>query len=153
VAVSPEALYQRMNKRAHAFLREMLRLALAQLPACEPRCDASLFAPFARVHIADRTGFALPDSLKDTFPGAGGSAAAAGAKMQLVGDYQHSLFTHFALTPWNIPDQKYIDTVVALAKKHELFLFDLGYFTIKALAKIAAAQAYFVCRLNPQTTL
>ena len=153
VAVSPEALYQRMNKHAHAFLREMIRFALAKLQACEPRCDVSLFAPFARVHLADSTGFALPDSLKETFPGAGGSAAQAGAKIQLVWDYKHSIFTHFALTPWNIPDQKYIDTVVALAKKHDLFLFDLGYFKIKALAKIAAVQAYFVCRLNHQATL
>jgi len=24
-----------------------------------------------------------------------------------------SVFGHFALTPWNIPDQKYVDTVVA----------------------------------------
>jgi hypothetical protein len=153
VAVSPEALHQRMNKRALAFLQEMIRIALAKLQSCEQRCDASLFAPFARVHIADSTGFALPDSLKDTFPGAGGSAAQAGAKIQLVWDYKHSVFTHFALTPWNIPDQKYIDTVVALAKKHDLFLFDLGYFKIKALAKIAAAHAYFVCRLNHQATL
>ncbi len=153
VAVSPEALYQRMNKRALAFLQEMIRIALAKLQACEQHCDASLFAPFARVHIADSTGFGLPESLKDTFPGAGGSAAQAGAKIQLVWDYKHSVFTHFALTPWNIPDQKYIDTVVALATRYDLFLFDLGYFKIKALAKIAAAHAYFVCRLNHQATL
>ena len=152
VAVSPEALYQRMNKRALAFLQEMIRIALAKLQSCKQCCDASLFASFARVHIADSTGFALPDSLKDTFPGAGGSATQAGAKIQLVWDYKHSVFTHFALTPWNIPDQKYIDTVVALANRYDLFLFDLGYCKIKALAKIAAAPAYFVCRLNHQAT-
>lgn len=153
VAVSPEALYQRMNKRALAFLQEMLRIALAKIQACAHVCDESLFAPFARVHIADSTGFELPDSLQNTFPGAGGSAAQAGAKIQLVWDYKQSVFTHFALTPWNIPDQKYIDTVVDLAQKDDLFLFDLGYFKIKALAKIAAANASFLCRLNHQTTL
>ena len=56
VAMSPEALYQRMNKRALAFLQEMIRIALAKLQSCEQCCDASLFAPFARVHIADSTG-------------------------------------------------------------------------------------------------
>ena len=84
VAVSPEALYQRMNKRALAFLQEMIRIALAKLQSCKQCCDASLFASFARVHIADSTGFALPDSLKDTFPAASGSAAQAGAKIQGV---------------------------------------------------------------------
>lgn len=153
VTVSPEALYQRMNTRALAFLQEMIRTALAKIQTCAHGCDESLFAPFARVHIADSTGFGLPDSLQDTFPGAGGSAARAGAKIQLVWEYKQSVFSHFALIPWNIPDQKYIDTVVALAQKADLFLFDLGYFKIKALAKIAAASAYFVCRLNHQTTL
>jgi hypothetical protein len=153
VTVSPEALYQRMNTRALAFLQEMIRTALAQIQTCAHVSDESLFAPFARVHIADSTGFGLPDSLQATFPGAGGSAAPAGAKIQLVWEYKQSVFSHFALIPWNIPDQKYIDTVVALAQTADLFLFDLGYFKIKALAKIATASAYFVCRLNHQTTL
>ena len=47
----------------------------------------------------------------------------------------------------------YVDTVVALAQKGILFLFDLGYFKIKAFARIAAAGAYFLTRLNHQTTL
>ena len=95
VAVSPEALYQRMNKRALAFLREMIRIALAKLQACDHVATISLFAPFARVHLADSTGFALPDSLKDTFPGAGGSAAQAGAKIQLVWDYKQQCLHPF----------------------------------------------------------
>ena len=70
------------------------------------------------------------------FPGAGGSATQAGAKIQLVWEYKQSIFTHFALMPWNIPDQKYIDTVVALAHNTTLFLFDLGYFKIKALPRL-----------------
>jgi len=153
VAVSPEALYQRMNNRARAFLQEMSCTALAKIQACAPVCAESLLTPFARVHLADSTGFGLPDSLRDTCPGAGGSAAPAGAKIQLVWEYKQRVFTHFALIPWNIPDQKYIDTVVAFAQNDDLFLFDLGYFKIKALATIAAANAYFLCRLNHQTTL
>ncbi len=47
--------------------------------------------------------------------------AQAGAKIQLVWDYKQSSFTYFTLTPWNIPDQKYIDTVVELAQKDDLF--------------------------------
>jgi len=34
-----------------------------------------------------------------------------------------------------------------------LFVFDLGYFKLTAFAKIAAAHAYFLSRLNHQTTL
>src|SRR5262245_34020645 len=38
-------------------------------------------------------------------------------------------------------------------QKGVLFLFDLGYFKIKAFACIAAAGAYFLSRLKHQTTL
>ena len=153
VEVSPEAIHQRMNQRALAFLQDMLRQALAKVQAVEQVCDDGLFTAFTKVYLADSTGFELPDSLHELFPGSGGSATTAGAKIQAVWDYKSSGFGHFALTPWNIPDQTYVDTVVALAQKGILFLFDLGYFKIKAFARIAAAGAYFLSRLNHQTTL
>lgn len=153
VEVSPEALQQRMTARARAFLQDMIQRAFAQLHDNDTGCDESLFASFSAVHIADSTGFGLPDSLQEFFPGAGGSGARAGAKLQLVWEYTRSTFAHFALIPWNIPDNKYIDTVVGLAQRGALFLFDLGYFKTAALAQIAAAQAYFLTRLNHQVTL
>ena len=124
VEVSPEALYQRMNKRAHAFLQEMMQRALAKTHAIAKVCDEACGASFTKVYLADSTGFALPDSLKETLHGSGGSAGQAGTKIQAVWDYKNSRFDHFALTPWNIPDQKYVDHVVALAQKGALFLFD-----------------------------
>jgi hypothetical protein len=151
--VSPEAVYQRMNKRAHAFLQDLISQVLAKVHALEHLCDEGLFPAFTKVYLADSTGFELPNSLHALFPGSGGSAAKAGAKIQAVWDYRHSVFDHFALTPWNIPDQKYIDIVVALAQKGVLFLFDLGYFKIKAFASIADTGAYFLSRLNHQTTI
>src|SRR6266446_1935975 len=103
VEVSPEAIHQRMNKRALVFLQDMIRQARA--------------------------------------------------KVQAVWDYKSSVFGHFALTPWNIPDQKYVDTVVALAQQGVLFIFDLGYFKLKAFARIVEDGAYFLSRLNHQTTI
>jgi hypothetical protein len=153
VDVSPEALHQRMNKRAMAFLQDMLQQALGKMQAVAHVCDDHLFDPFFKVYIADSTGFSLPENLKDAFPGSGGSATKAGAKIQLIWEYKKSLVEHFALMAWKIPDNKYVDIVVALARKGSLFLFDLGYFKIKALARIAAAGAYFLTRLNHQANL
>jgi Transposase DDE domain len=153
VAVTPEALQQRMNERAVAFLQDLLQTAFTKLHTGDMVCDEALFAPFARVHIADSTGFGLPESLKAQFPGAGGSGSKAGAKIQLVWEYKSHTFDHLALIPWNVPDNKYVDTVVELARPHSLFVFDLGYFKLTAFAQIAAAQAYFLSRLNHQTTL
>jgi hypothetical protein len=124
VDVSPEAMYQRMNKRALVFLQEMSRQALAKVQALDYVCADGLFTAFPKVSLADRSGFGLPDSLAELFPGSGGSARRAGAKMQAVWDYKSHMFGHFALTPWNSPDQKYVDTVVDLARHGVLFLFD-----------------------------
>jgi hypothetical protein len=153
VDITPEALQQRMTARAVAFLQELLQTAFAKLHTAPTICDEGIFTPFSRVHIADSTGFGLPESLQKEFPGAGGSGSKAGAKIQLVWEYKSHTFAHFALIPWNVPDSKYVDTVVALARASALFLFDLGYFKLTAFATIAAAHAYFLSRLNHQTTL
>jgi len=142
-----------MTARAVAFLQELLQTAFTKLHTGDTICEEGIFAPFPRVHIADSTGFALPESLAKEFPGSGGSGSKAGAKIQPVWEYKSHTFDHFTLLPWNVPDSKYVDTVVELARSHSLFLFDLGYFKLAAFAKIAAAQAYFLSRLNHQTTL
>ncbi len=153
VDITPEALQQRMTARAVAFLQELVQTAFTKLHTGDTLCEEGIFAPFPRVHITDSTGFGLPESLHKEFPGAGGSGSNAGAKIQLVWEYKSHTFDHFALMPWNVPDGKYVNTVVALAQPHSLFLFDLGYFKLTAFATIAAAQAYFLSRLNHQTTL
>jgi hypothetical protein len=152
VTVSPEAIHQRRNRRALAFLQDLLQTAFAKLHADDPACEEELFVPFARVSIADSTGFGLPDALKELFPGAGGSGAQAGAKIQLVWEYKSHTVAHCARIPWHGPDNKYGDSVGDLACRASLFLFDLGYFKLAAFAKLAAARAYFLSRLNHHTT-
>jgi hypothetical protein len=151
--ITPEALQQRMTARAVAFLQDLRQTAFAKLHTGDTICEEEIFAPFPRVHIADSTGFGLPESLAKEFPGAGGSGSKAGAKIQLVWEYKSHTFDHFALIPWHVPDSKYVDTVVELARTGALLLFDLGYFQLTAFATIVAAQAYFLSRLNHQATV
>src|SRR5882672_1185106 len=153
VDITPEALQQRMTERAVAFLRDLQPTACAQLHTGDTVCDDGLFAPFGCVHIADSTGFGLPESLQEQFPGSGGGGSKAGAKIQLVWEYKSQTFAHFALVPGPVPANTYVDTIVGLARPYSLFVFDLGYFKLSAFAKIVAAQAYFLSRLNHQTTL
>jgi hypothetical protein len=134
-------------------LQDLLQTAFAKLHTGDTICEEGIFAPFSRVHIADSTGFGLPESLAKEFPGAGGSGSKAGAKIQLVWEYKSQTFDHFALLPWNVPDSKYVDTGVELARAGAVFLFDLGYFKLTAFATIVAANAYFLSRLNHQATV
>ena len=153
VEVSPEAMHQRMHQRALAFLQDMIRQALAKVHSREKVCDDGRCTSFSKVSLADSTGFALPESLHDLCPGSGGSAAKAGAKIHAVWDYTSSVCGHCALTPWHMPDQKYVDHVVAFAHKGVWCIFALGDFTIHALARRATAGAYFFTRRKHQTTI
>lgn len=112
VAVSPEAIDQCLNKRALAFLQELIRQALAKRQSGHEVCADNRCTPLARVHLADSPGFELPERLQHPFPGAGGSAAPAGAKLHLVWDDNSSGVHHVARTPWKIPAQQDLDTVV-----------------------------------------
>jgi len=113
VDISPEAMHQRMRQPAIAFLQDMIRQTLAKLSSLDPIGDEGLLPSLTTVYIADSTGCALPEELPQTLPGAGGSAAQAGAKMQAVWDSKSSLFGHCALTSWNLPEQRSIDQGVA----------------------------------------
>ena len=55
VAITPEALQQRMTARAVAFLRELLQTAFARLHTEVTSCEDTLFASFGSVYIADST--------------------------------------------------------------------------------------------------
>src|SRR5262249_48957286 len=113
VEVSPEAIPPRMHQRALAFLQDMLRPALAKVQAVEHVGHPGLCTDLPQVYLAASTGFALPDRLHELLPGSGGSAATAGAKIQAVWDSKNRVCGHLALTPWNLPDQRYVATVVA----------------------------------------
>ena len=113
VAVSPEAIHQRLHQRALALLQARLRPALAKVPAVEHVCHDGLLTDFPTVSLAERTGFELPDRLHELLPGSGGRAATAGAKSQAVWDEKHSVGGHCALPPWSRPDPREVATGVA----------------------------------------
>jgi hypothetical protein len=104
VAVAPEAMHQRLPKQAMALLQAMIRQALAQTPTLAPVCEDGLLTCFPKVSSADRTGFALPEALHQPLPGAGGSAAKAGANRHAVWDSTSRVCGHCALTPWHMPE-------------------------------------------------
>jgi len=110
---SPEALHHSMHKRALVFLQAMIRQALTKGQALAKVCDDGRCPSFPKVYLIDSTGCGLPDILQDLSPGAGGSAAKAGATMQAVWDDKSRVFGHGALTPWTMPANTSGDPVVA----------------------------------------
>src|SRR5262245_36289873 len=52
VDISPEAIHQRLNKKAMAFLQDMICQALAKLHSRDPVCEDGLLPSFTKVYIA-----------------------------------------------------------------------------------------------------
>ena len=113
VDVSPEAMEQRMHKRARVSLQERSRQARATVHAREHGCAAGLLPALPQVSLADRSGFGLPDSVAELCPGSGGRGRSAGANRHAVWDEKRPLCGHGALPPWQIPAPQEVDTVGA----------------------------------------
>lgn len=81
VAVSPEAMHQRMHKKAMAVLQDMLRPTLAKLPSLEPGCDDGLFPAFTTVYIADSIAPRPPQDVSRRWRQCGNSRHQASSRL------------------------------------------------------------------------
>jgi hypothetical protein len=135
---SPEALHQRMNTKAMAFLQDMIRQALAKSNLSH--CDDGLFTGFTK--CISPTVRVLPClSLQALFPGSGGAPQSWGQNSS-GRDSKHSVFDHFALTPWNSPDQVYRDGG-RFSSQSGFVALCFRVLKLHALARIADAGSYF----------
>jgi hypothetical protein len=104
-AGSPDALHQRLHKRALVLLQAMLGQALATVHALETGGAEGLFPACPKGALAARTGVGLPESWSALLPGSGGSATQAGAKRQAGWAENSRVCGQCARTPWHIPEQ------------------------------------------------
>jgi hypothetical protein len=151
MTISPQGLDERIHPATLRFMKQMFTLALVVFRQTI-RIPLPILSQFSAVNITDSTGFSLPESLTEEFPGSGGDASTAAAKLQLVFDFLTGSFKALTLTNGIIPDQKYTEHI-SLAEPHSLNLFDLGYFTLQRLQELADKGAYFLCRWLPGTNL
>jgi len=75
--------------------RGSIKLRTAALAACScyirnnVPIDLRLLKPFQGVQIVDSSGFGLPDTLHNEFPGAGGAGPKSSMKLQTIWDFLH----------------------------------------------------------------
>lgn len=149
--LSAQGLNKRLNERAVNFLRGLVERAVGSLRRQASVAEAQL-KQFSEISIVDSTQVALPECLAVQFAGYGGNASSASVKFQLCFDY---LAGH--IRALEVEAGRNSDHGCQLHRqqltKGSLQLFDLGYFDQSALADIAQAEAYFICRLHPQVGL
>jgi len=116
--------------------------------------DIKAFKLFKRVCIWDSSGWQLRNGLKKEFPGCGGSATKAGCKLQYCYDFKSNSIVHFELTNGITPDQGYGKQQLAKeVEEGDLFLFDLGFFSLITFKEIDTRGGYYLSRLDPTVRL
>ncbi len=153
VPVSRQDLQARLTPAAVDFLQAMFERARTHLQQQVP-LPLSLLAQFDALYVLDSSHVTLPDALAPAWPAAGGSGPKAGLKLQVLWEFLRDHFA-VAVTADRLADQRYAQDVVQAPASwlipNALFIADLGYFVVKVLQAIQAAQAYFLSRYDPGT--
>lgn len=151
--VSPQAIDQRFTPELACCLQRLLEQATHRV-ATEP-ATVAVVRKFKAVLIQDSTIVTLPDALAAYWRGCGtatGRGGEAAVKFQVRFDLGATQLRGLAVEPGRASDQA-TPLQTAAVQPGELHLRDLGYFDLDVLRDIAAADAFFLTRLQDGTGL
>lgn len=151
--VRKQSIHERFNEHAVAFMRSILsRLLENQLKASTVEKSLSFFN---RIRIKDSTRFALPAAYAQIYRGHGGAVANSESMISIQYEYDllSSSTLDLRLTTGTRNDQRDSKENTHNIAENDLFIRDLGYSTIGYLSQIVKGKAYFLNRLNSQTTV
>lgn len=149
--ISPQGLHERINDRSQAFLQVMYQQAFERFKS-QVALPIALLNQFTQLLVVDSTFEPLPDSLQGQYPGAGGKAARASLKVQLVFEFIYGNLSELTLQAGRAADQAYTQ-YLELVQAGGLVIVDLGYFCLASLQTMAQKGAYFLLRYHYPTAL
>ena len=151
--VRKQSIHERFNEHAVAFMKSILsRLLENQLKAGSVETNLSFFN---RIRIKDSTRFALPAAYAKIYKGYGGVVANSQSMISIQYEYDllSSSTLDLRLTSGTRNDQRDSKENTHDIAENDLFIRDLGYSTLGYLSQIVKGKAYFLNRLNSQTTV
>jgi hypothetical protein len=142
--ISKQGLHQRFTIEAATLMQNFFQKSLQQFKT-EKCASFDLLKSFSSVEIIDSSIIALPEDLKDIYPGYGRNGLEAGLKIQTTYKYLHGQIGDVSITKGCKSDQGY-DGYLDKIKRGALYLLDLGYFKLLAFETIAKNGAYFISK-------
>lgn len=147
LSYSKQALHKRLNASVERLLAQVTTTLFGQL-AQDTRVKGWL-RPFRRVLLHDSTVEPLPDHLADLFPGSRNQHKQyASLKIQIIADLLQGTLLHCSLSGFRRNDQTASPDILTVAKRGDLILRDLGYFTRTVLGALQARGASFLSRFQ-----
>lgn len=150
ITITKQGLQERIQQ-AVPFLKEMFQQSSALFRNDLP-LDLDLLKQFTAIYIHDSTVLALPEVLRDEFPGCGGDGPEAALKIQLTFELLQGVFTGIAFQPGRTPDQAYAGYLQTI-QPGALYMNDLGYFVLSHFRQMDEQKAYFLSRFDTKTAL
>jgi hypothetical protein len=153
VDISAPGLSQRFTPQAAAFVQAALAAAIKRVLSAEPLA-IPILEQFSGVFIEDSTVIVLPQELRELWRGCGTATEHGDAALKLT--LRLDLLTGM-LFGLSLHDGRRHDSVAAhpmsALPADALYLADLGFFSLERLQQIAEHQAFFLSRLQAQTTV
>lgn len=153
ITISPQALDKRFNKEAVEFLKTIFREMLNKQNKILRDGEILLRSHFKAIKVVDSTSLQLPEHLKSTYRGSGGSSSDAAAKIQLEYELFTGSFIQCEIFEGVSNDTDYLPTLEKGIKSKELHLKDLGYFKSEHFQTIENADAYYLSKLKSTTAI
>jgi hypothetical protein len=150
-AMSPQAMWKRLDEKATVFMSNVVGDAMSQR-WCRMR-DLVPCGRFGRVVIEDSSQSKLPKENAETFPGHGNDKGrTAGCKFDLAFDLLSGQVISNTLHVATEQDRVIGKDVVGLVQKNDLYLRDMGYFSIAEFQYIEQRAAFWLSRLPANVT-
>lgn len=158
--VTEQAFNERFNSKAVAFLQAMFAFALQQnVP--HRNLVLPLLSAFSAVYLLDSSNIPLPEALETMYKGSGGAASKAACKVYLLLNWLNGSYQAIKIEDGKKADQnmgkQFVDelneTNETKTVSGALWLFDLGFWDLDFLTKIASQLSYFLTRLKSQVAV
>lgn len=146
VVVSAQAIAQRFGPGSVRLLRQLVEEGAGHVLVSEPS-QQEVFARFAGVYLQDGTIISLPESLKQDWPGCGGSTPEAGVsslRVQARLDLARGGLAGLWLQAGREHEASGAATETPLGAG-SLWDVDLGYFTLARMKRMTACGEYWEC--------
>lgn len=153
IIVSSQAIDQRFTGKCVDFIKKIFEKLLKDTVKSRVRIPNKLDAHFNRIRILDSTGFQLPEKFNKIYPGSGGNATSAGAKIQLEFELKCGEFINIDVCSGKDNDCSYGKSIRNTINACDLIIRDLGYFNLDDYEDINKKGAFYISRVKLNTAV
>jgi IS4 transposase len=146
VSYSKQALQQRLSSQIEGFLTGVATAWFQHTVA--PAGQRGWLSPFPRVLLQDSTSEPVPERLAKAFPGSKSQRRKKGGnlKLQFVTDLVGACVLHWSLSGFTRNDQAAAADILRFARRGDLLLRDLGFFSLQVFRRLDQLGAFFLSR-------